>query len=149
MDHIRTVLCVAYRIFRDISLHVAQLQVVACIQHTAVSIAAALDQIVLRLLGSCYEHLRAVEMLRQQCLGNLRTEVAQIYAECVTSVVFNVLQSVHHINLALDDADRTLIDVGRIIFCLICFYQGFSSVHCKRCRETVTAYSYNTNFDFR
>ena len=30
-----------------------------------------------------------------------------------------------------------------------CFYQSFSSVHCKRCRETVTAYSYNTNFDFR
>ena len=149
MDHVCAVLRIPYRILRNICLHIAQLQIIACIQHTTVGIAASLDQVILGFLSGSHEHLRAFEMFRKQRLGNLRTEVAQIYTERITAVLPDILQGIHHVNLALNDADRTLVDIRPIILRLISFHQGFSSVHCKRCRKTVTAYSHNTNFYFR
>ena len=48
MDHICTVICISYRIFWDIvSANISQLQVVACIQHTTVSITTSLNQVIL------------------------------------------------------------------------------------------------------
>ena len=57
-----------HRVLRDVGLHIAQLQVIACIQHTAICVAAPAHQVVLALLGSRYVHGRAVKMLCQQCL---------------------------------------------------------------------------------
>ena len=78
--------CGTHGILRDVSLHIAQLQVIACVQHTAVSIAASAHQVVLALLGRRYVHGRTVEMLCQQSLGNLRSEVSKIYTQRVTAV---------------------------------------------------------------
>ena len=68
MDHVSTVLGIPYRILRDICLDVAQRQVVAGIEHTAVCVAASLAQIIPGLLSGCHKHLRSVKMLCQQGL---------------------------------------------------------------------------------
>ena len=51
-------------------------------------------------------------------------------------------------DLALDDADGTLIDVRLTIFCLIGLYEGFSAVHGKTFRETVAAYGDDSKLHF-
>ncbi len=87
-------------------------------------------------------------MLCKQSLGNLRAKVAKIYAKSVTAVVLDILQSVHHIDLALNDADRALINVSCVIFFLVSLHQSLSPVDCQRRRETVTTHCHDTNFYF-
>ena len=88
-------------------------------------------------------------MLCKQCLGNLRAKVAKVYAKSVTSVVLDVLQCVHHVDFALDNADRALVNIRRVILFRVRLHQRLSPVDRKRCRETITAYRHDTNFYLR
>ena len=51
-------------------------------------------------------------------------------------------------DLTLDDTDRALVNIVRIIFGLIRFNQCFSAVYRQGLRETVSADCYNTYFYF-
>ena len=47
VDHVSALFCVSDRILRDVSLYATDLEVVGSIEHTAVSIASAANEIVL------------------------------------------------------------------------------------------------------
>src|SRR5699024_3629998 len=74
----------AHGILGDDSLQLAQTQVIGAVQHTAVSVAAAVTQVVAVLFGSSHIHHRAVELLGNQGLGGLGTKVAQENHQCIT-----------------------------------------------------------------
>ena len=128
VNHIRAFVRIANRIVRDIGLHVAKRQVVAGVQHSAVCVAAAVQQILLALFGGCTEHLWSVKVLCQQSFGNFRSEISEIYAQRIASRLLNIFQCVYHIDFALDDGDGTFIDVFCIVFFTVCFYQRFPSL---------------------
>ncbi len=148
VDHVRAVLRVADRVFRDVGLDVPQLQVVAGVQHAAVSVAASADEVVLALFRCCAEHHRAIApVLREQGLGDLRSEVAEEYAERVAARRVHVRERVHHVDLALDDRDRALVDVFRAVLFRVGFDQRLAAGLGERCREAVTAHSDDTDFN--
>ena len=85
-------------------------------------------------------------MLCKQGLGNFGAEVSKIYAQRVAACLLNVLKSLHHMNLALNDADRALIDVGSTILIRISLHQSLSPVDRQALGEAVTADGYNADF---
>ncbi len=127
MDHICTVLCISYGILGDICLYIAELEIVACIEHTAECITAALYKVIL--LCCCTEHLRSVKILCKHRLRDLRPEIAQIYAERVTACCLDIGQSLLHMDLTLNDAYRALIDIIHAILVCISLYQRFAAVN--------------------
>ena len=90
VNHFSTLGSVANRLFRDVSTGLAQRECLAGVQHTAVSVATTVDEVVLSFLSSSTEHCRALEPVGNHGLRNLRTEVAQIDAECVTASLLNI-----------------------------------------------------------
>ena len=110
MNHLCTLGCVADRLLRNISTSLAQTQGLAGIQHTAVSIATTVDQIVLSLLCSGTEHGGTLEPVSYHGLRYLGTEVAKVYTESVTSGLLYIGKSLLSVNLALNDADGALVD---------------------------------------
>ena len=149
MDAVRTFGCRSHRVLGNISLHIAQFQIVACVQHTAVGIPAAAHQIILALLRSRNIHGRSFKMLCQKCLGNLGSEISKINAERIAAVGPDVFQGLHHVNLTLHDADRTFVDVLLAVFGLVGLHQSLSPVNGKGLRETVAAYRNNPDFYLR
>ncbi len=144
MNHVSALGSGSHRILGDISADLAQAQVVAGIQHAAVRVSSAVGQIVLALLGSRAEHLRAVKMLREQCLRDLRAKVSKIDHKGVASRFPDVLKSLDHMDLALDDADRTFIDIIRAVLRGVRVDQSLPAVDRQRSREAVTADSHDT-----
>ncbi len=65
----------AYRVFRDIGLPMAQLQVIACIEHAAVGVAPALDQVLPGFLRCRNDHRRPVKFLDQQRFWRFRAKI--------------------------------------------------------------------------
>ena len=110
MDHLSTLGSVANGLLRDVSASLAQAQSLAGVQHTAVSVATTVDQVLLSLLSSSTEHSGSLEPVGQHGLRNLRTEVAQVYAEGVTACLCDILQCLLGVDLTLNDTDRTLVD---------------------------------------
>ena len=47
VDHVSALFCVSYRILRDVSVYATDLEVVGSIEHTAVSVASAANQVIL------------------------------------------------------------------------------------------------------
>ena len=148
MDHVCTVFCITNRVLRNVCFYITKLQVVACIQHTTVSISTSLAKVILRFFSSCNKHFRSIEMFGKKCLRNLRSEVSKIYTKCITSCIFDIFQSLNHMDFTFYDTDWTFVDIFCIIFFCISFYKSFSSVYGKAFRETVTAYCNNSNFYF-
>ena len=147
-DHIRTFFCCPDGIFRNICFHIAQLQIVAGIEHTAVRIPSSLDQVASSFFCSGYKHLRSVKMLCKQGLRNLRSEVSKIYHQSIAACFFDILQSLYHMDLTLHDADRTFINILFPVFCLISLHQGFPSGDRQALRKTISAHCYNTDLQF-
>ena len=145
MDHIRALRGRSYRVFRNICPDRTQPQVVAGVQHTAVCVSSSIGQIVLALLGGSAEHLRTLEMLRKKRLRDLRAEVSKVDHDGVAACLLHILKRLDHLGLALDDADRTFIDVIRAILCGVSLNEGFPAVDRERCREAVAADGYNTD----
>ena len=129
VDHVRALLSSPHRIFRNIGPDIAQLQIIAGVEHTAVCVSSAAYQIVLALFCGSREHNRSVKMFGQQGLGDLRSEVSKVYAQRVASCFLDIFQRLHHMNLALNNADRALIDILCRIFFAISFYKSFSAVY--------------------
>ena len=92
-DHRGDLVCRAHRIFRDIGVYAAQLEVVGCVEHTAIRVAAAVEQILAGLLGGGHEHHRAVKVLRDQRFGSLGAEIAQVHYQSVYAVLLKLFQS--------------------------------------------------------
>ena len=149
VDHIRALLSISDRIVRNIRVDVAKGNIVAGVQHTAVCISASVHQILLALLCRRAEHLRSVKMLCEKGLGDLRSEVAEENTQCIAACFFDILQRIHHIDFALNDGDRTLVDVVLIILLLICLDERLSSVDSKRRREAVARNRDDANLDLR
>ena len=128
MDEFSAVSSVAHGLLGDVSAGLAQGEGVAGVQHTAVGIATTVDQVVLGLLSSGAEHGGAVEVLGQHGLGDLGTEVAQIDHEGVAASLVDILQGLLHVDLALHDADRTLVDVGSTELLCVSLHEGLATV---------------------
>ncbi len=141
-NHLRNVISGSYRILRNIALEVAHSEVVGAVQHTAVSIAAAVDHVAVT-LGSSHEHYGAVEVLSDQSLGSLGTEVAEENYKCVALSLLNILNRLEHIKLVLHSYG-TLIEVT-----LVSSLDSGASLLGQNDREAVTANGNNTEFHYR
>ena len=128
---------VAHGIFRNVRLHAAQLEIVACVEHAAERVAAVADKTVASFLSSSAEHDGTVEILSEHRLRDLRTEVAEVDAEGVAFVLFEVFDRFQHLDLALHDADGTFIDVRSPVLCLVRVDQSLTPVHREGFREAV------------
>src|SRR5699024_7277907 len=84
-DHVSNLVGSAHRILGDHSLELAQAQVIGAVQHTAISVATAIDKVVAVFLGSSHIHHRAGELLSNQSFGSLGAKVAQEDYQCITS----------------------------------------------------------------
>ena len=139
----------AHGILGYVCLHIAQLQIIAGVEHAAVGVAPAAHQVVLALLGSRDVHGGTVEMLGQKGLGDFRAEVPQVYAQGIAAIRLDVLQGLYHVDLALHDAHGALVDGGRIVLRGVGLYQGFPPVHGQALGEAVAADGYDTDFYLR
>ncbi|CCX38075.1 unknown [Clostridium sp. CAG:1013] len=89
---------VAHRILGDVALQAAQAQVVRAVQHAAVSVATAVDQVAVA-FGSSHEHAGTVKVLGNEGLGGLGAKVAQEHGEGVAASSGNFLNGLEHIFL--------------------------------------------------
>jgi len=99
--HVRDLLCGAHRILRNIALEMAHTQVIGAVEHAAVRVAAAVDHVAVA-LGSRHEHARTVEVLRDQGLRGLRTEVAQEHGQRIAARFLDLSDGLEHILLVLN-----------------------------------------------
>ena len=131
MDHLCTLASVANGLLRNVSASLAQRESLAGVQHTAVSIATTVDQILLRLLCSSAEHRRTLEPVGNHSLRDLRTEVAQINAEGVTSSLLHILESLLSVDLTLNDGDGALVDTILTKLLFILSDNSLTTVNCQ------------------
>ncbi len=97
LEHPRDVLGGAHRILRDDRLEAAQPQVVGAVEHAAVGVASAVDEVVAGLLRSRSVHDRAVEVFGEQGLGGFGAEVAQVDEQRVAASALHVCDRLEHI----------------------------------------------------
>lgn len=88
-------------------------------------------------------------MLCQQCLGDLRTEVAQIDAQRIAAGFFQIVQRLYHVDLAFHNADGTFVNILGIILFGIGIDQRLAAVYRQALRKAVTADCDNADFHFR
>ena len=129
VNHVRALVSGADRVFRNVNLYIAQLQVVAGVQHAAICVAAAVHEVFCGFFRGRTEHNGAVKVLCKQRLGNFRTEVAKVNDKRVAACVLYVFKCLYHVDLALHDTDRALIDICCTVFICVGLYQCLSSVY--------------------
>ena len=88
-------------------------------------------------------------MLCQQRFADLRAKVAQVNHQCVAASLLHVLQRLHHVDLALHDADGALVHILAAVLFRVGLHQRFSSVDGQGLRETVTGNGDNADLDLR
>ena len=76
---------------------------VAGVEHAAVRVAAAVDQVVAGLLSRRDEHRRAAELVGQHGLRALGAEVAQEHDQRVAAVRLDLLQRLHGVGFGFND----------------------------------------------
>ena len=101
-NHVGELFCRADRILGDEGLEVAQAEVVRAVEHAAVGIAAAVDEVLASLFRSGHVHDRAVELAGNQGLRRLRAEVAEEDDEGIAAGVLGFLDGGQHVLLVLD-----------------------------------------------
>jgi hypothetical protein len=84
----------------------------------------------------------------QKSFGDFGTEVSEVDAERVAACSLDVCESLDHMDLALDDTDRTFINVRFVVPGLVGVHKLLSAVHGEALRETVTADGDDTKFHF-
>ena len=137
-DHLSYFFRCSYRIFRDVCFQVTKLQVIACIQHTAVGVSTSLYQIISVFFCCCNYHTRPVKIFYQQSLCSLRTEVSKIDNQGITSCFLYLFQRFLHIQLALYYS-WTFVQFPFISRCH-CFSSGLGQCD----REAISAYCHDT-----
>ena len=91
LDHLGNILCCTYRVLRDIAFQVAHAEVVRAVEHTAISVTTTIDHVAITFC-CCNKHHRTIEVLCNQSLWGLRTEVAEENNQGVTALQFLLLQ---------------------------------------------------------
>ena len=137
VDEFGAVGCVAYGLLRNVGAGLAQRKGVAGVQHAAVSVATAVNQVLLGLLSGGTEHGGTVEILGEHGLRDFRTKVAQIYAEGVTACLGDIFESLLHVDFALYNTDGAFVDAFLAKFLLILGDNGLAAVNSQRFGETV------------
>ena len=149
MDHISYFGSCSNGIFGDICLYIAELEVVACVEHTAVSVASVVDKSVAAVvLGSRYEHSGTVKVLCKKGLGSLGTEVSEVYNDSVAACCVNFVESLSHILLVLDNS-RTLEYVSSVILLGVSLDYSLLAVLRKAHGEAVAGYCNDTELHVR
>ena len=111
-DYGRDIIRGAHRVLRDVGGQVAHAQVVAAVEHAAVGISAAVDEVAVT-LGSRHEHAGSAELLRDEGLGRLGSEVAEEDHERVHALHQHIFDGVEHVLLVLD-GDGALVDLALV-----------------------------------
>ena len=131
-NHLGNFCSCANRILRDVTLQVAHAEVVRAVEHTAVCITTTIDHVAVALSGS-YEHNRTVEILCNQSLRSLRTEVTEENHQGVATLLLYLAHSLEHIFFVLNCS----LAVENLTFVL--FYDVLTALCRKRDWKTVTA----------
>ena len=147
VNHVRALVSGADRVFRNVNLYIAQLQVVAGVQHAAICVAAAVHEVFCGFFRGRTEHNGAVKVLCKQRLGNFRTEVAKVNDKRVAACVLYVFKRLYHVDLALHDTYGALINFGSTELLCVSVDQCLSAVDRKGFREAVTADGNNADLD--
>ena len=129
MEHIRAFRRRPHGIFGDVGFYIPELQIIACVQHAAVGITPAAHQIPLGFLRGGDEHGRAVEVLREKSLADLRAEIPQIDTEGIAACRLDVFQRLYHVDFALHDAHRAFVYALCAVSGSVRFHQCFSPVY--------------------
>ena len=111
-NHFGDVLRRAHGVLRDVALQMAHPQVVGAVEHTAVGVAAPIDEVAVP-LGGGHEHTGAVKVFGNEGLGGLGAEIAQEHHQGVAAALVHIGQGFQHIQLVLN-GDRALVEVARI-----------------------------------
>ena len=85
-------------------------EVVGAVEHAAVGVAAAVDEVAVA-LGGGHEHAGAVEVFGDQGLGRLGAEVAEEDDQRVAAGGLDVVDGLEHVLLVLN-GDGALVDVA-------------------------------------
>ena len=130
-DHLCDIGSRANRVFGDVALEVAHTEVIRTVQHAAVGVAAAVDEVAVALGGS-HEHARTVKVLCNQRFGRLGAEVAEEDDEGIAVRGLDVGDGLEHVGFVLD-GDGTFVHAA---------LAGFGDVRAahlgERAREAVT-----------
>ena len=122
-DHVGTFGGGADGVGGDVRLDAAQFEVVACVEHAAVGVAAVVFEHGGVLLRRGAEHDGAARLLapllREQRLRNFRPEVAEVHGEGVAARRLDVFERLHGLHFALDDAHGALVNIrSGVLFCI-------------------------------
>jgi len=130
-DHLCDIGSRADRVFGDVTLEVAHAEVIRTVQHAAVGVAAAVDEVAVALGGS-HEHARTVKVLCNQRFGRLGAEVAEEDDEGIAVRGLDVGDGPEQVGFVLD-GDGTFVHAA---------LAGFGDVRAahlgERAREAVT-----------
>ena len=110
LDHGGDVLGGAHGVLGDVGLQVAHAQVVGAVEHAAVGVAPAVDQVLAGLLGGGGVHDGAVKLLGDEGLGGLGAEVAQEHHQGVAAGGLHLVHGLEHVLLVLHGG-LALVDV--------------------------------------
>ena len=87
---------VPHRVLGDVALQAPQAQVVGAVEHPAIGVATAVDQVAVA-LGSRHKHTGAVKVLGDEGFGGFGTKVAQKDRQSVAASPLHFLYSLEHI----------------------------------------------------
>ena len=108
-DHLGNFFRSTHRIFGNKCFEMAHTQVVGAVEHAAVSIAAAIDEVAVPLGGGSV-HAGTVKVLGNQRLRRFGAEVAQEDGQGVASGGFDLLDSLQHV-LLIFHGRLALVDI--------------------------------------
>ena len=145
-DHISDFLSGADRILRNMSADLAHTEVVRAVEHTAVSVATSINQVFAGFLSGSSVHDRAVKTLCNQGFRGFRAEVAEEYAQSITSGFLNLIDCLQHIQFILNSS-LCLVDFQAL--CGACSCDSSAAAFRERDDKAVTADCNQTEFDDR
>ena len=135
----------AHGILGDIAGQAAQAQVVGAVEHAAVGVAAAVNQVAVALGGS-HEHAGAVKVLGDKGFGGFRAKVAQEHGQGVAASLGDFFHGSQHVLLVLNGS------LGLVHFQALSgagSHNGGPAVLGKLDGEAIAGYSHNTQLDLR
>ena len=99
----------AHRVFGDVTGQAPQPQIVGAVEHAAVGVSPAIDQVPVP-LGSRHKHAGAVKVLGDEGLRSFRAKVAQKHGQSVAAGLLDFLHSGQHV-LFVFHGGLSLVDV--------------------------------------
>ena len=141
----RDLVRIAKRILRNICLEMTHTKVIGTVEHAAICIAAAVNQVSIT-LRCRHIHARAVKVFCNQGFGRFRTKVAKEDHQRVASGVLNLCDSLQHIVFIFD---RGLGLINLQFFLTASRNNRSTAALAELDREAVTADSNDTEFYFR